>query len=171
MIVPLQNNYLVCQGISSFFLVACAPQSFSLFIETIDEEYTQWIERGDLIVISAPEGGELMQAWHLCELIRIYHVPVVALPKGHPGSSRLKMVASAGDRIELNCGIIRGTHPEQYLICASAELSGIHLSRLYGNEMGVMITDLPVTDMTFKIVHMSEGKLDEMVVEPGVVLS
>lgn len=164
MIVPLQNNYLVCRGISSFFLVACAPESFSLCIETADEEYAQWIERGDLIVISAPEGGDLMQAWHLCELIRTYHVPVVALPKGHPGSSRLKMVASAGDRIELNCGIIRGTHPEQYLICASAELSGIHLSRLHGDEIGVMI-DLPDgINITCRIVQMSEGRFDEMIV-------
>jgi len=169
MIIPLQNNSLICRGTSSFFLVACAPQAFPLFIETADEEYSQWIDRGDLIVISAPEGGDLIQAWHLCELICRYHVPVVALPKGHPGSSRLKMVASAGDRIELNCGIMRGTHPEQYLICASAELSGIHLSRLDGDEMGVVITNLPDTDILFKIVCMNEEKLGEMLVEADIV--
>jgi hypothetical protein len=142
MIVPLQSHYLVCRGTSSFFLVACAAWAFPLYVETVDEEYSQWIERGDLIVVSAPEGGELMQAWHLCELIRSYHVPVVALPRGHPGSSRLRMVVSAGERVELNCGIVRGTHPEQHLICASPELSGMQLARLNGNEMGVSI-DIP----------------------------
>ena len=143
MIVPLQSNYLVCRGTFSFFLVACATHAFFLHIETAHEEYSQWIEIGDLIVVSAPEGGELMQAWHLCELIRSYHVPVVALPKGHPGSSRLKMVVSAGEHVELNCGIVRGTHPEQHLICASSELSGIQLARLDGDEIGVSI-DMPV---------------------------
>ncbi|MDR2854683.1 MAG: alpha/beta hydrolase [Methanomicrobiales archaeon] len=153
MIIPLQSNYLVCHGTSSFFLVACATHAFSLYIETVDEEYSQWIERGDLIVISAPEGGELMQAWHLCELVRRYHIPVVALPKGHPGSSRLKMVVSAGERVELNCGIIRGTHPEQYLICASSELSGMQLARLDGDEMGVRV-DMPdhMRDLRFLLV-------------------
>jgi hypothetical protein len=157
MIIPLQSNYLVCRGTSSFFLVACATHAFSLCIETVDEEYNQWIESGDLIVISAPEGGELMQAWHLCELIRSYHVPVVALPKGHPGSLRLKMVVSAGERIELNCGIVRGTHPEQHLICASPELSGIQLTRLDEDKMGVKV-DMPehVKDIRFVLVWSEE---------------
>ena len=167
MIVPLQSNYLVCRGTSSFFLVACATHAFFLFIETVDEEYSQWIEKGDLIVISAPEGGELAQAWHLCELIHSYHVPVVALPKDHPGSARLRMVVSAGERVELNCSIIRGTHPEQHLICASYELSGIRLARLDGDDIGVSV-DMPkhVKNVRFSIVqNVDEGQLCEMEVD------
>lgn len=171
MIISLQSDYLVCRGTSSFFLVACAPHAFSLCIETVDEEYSQWIESGDLIVVSAPEGGELMQAWHLCELIRIYHVPVVALPKGHPGSSRLKMVVSAGERVELNCGIIRGTHPEQHLICASPELSGMQLARLDGDKMGVRV-DMPehVKDVRFvRVWSVDEERFCEMEVDASLL--
>ena len=167
MIVPLQDNFLVCRGTFSFFLVACAPRAFSLFVETSGDEYSQWIERGDLIVVSAPEGGDLMQAWHLCELVRSYHVPVIALPKGHIGSSRLRMVVSAGERVELNCGIVRGTHPEQHLICASHELSGISLARLDENEMGVeVIMPDHVQDIQFRIVqHVFDTLLCEMMIE------
>jgi hypothetical protein len=117
--------------------------AFPLYVETTQDEYSQWLERGDIVVVSAPEGGEIIHAWHLCELIRTHHVPVVALSKNHPASFRLTMVVSAGDKIELNCGIVRGTHPEQHLICASAELSGIHLSRLTDDACGVVLTHVP----------------------------
>jgi hypothetical protein len=80
-------------------------------------------------VVSAPEGGDLGQAMILLELIREYHAPLVVLPKGHPGSARLKMVISAGDEIELNCSIQRGTHPKQHLLCGSEEMAGMVLKR------------------------------------------
>ena len=40
------------------------------------------------------------------------------------------MVVSAGDRIELNCSIQRGTHPEQHLLCGSDEMAGLILKKV-----------------------------------------
>ncbi len=129
MIVPLGDGYLCIQSTHSFLLVGKVLSPFHLFIETYSDELCQYLEQGDLVVVSAPEGGDLGQAMILLELIREYHAPLVVLPKGHPGSARLKMVISAGDEIELNCSIQRGTHPKQHLLCGSEEMAGMVLKR------------------------------------------
>lgn len=123
--IPLSDGYLLIRGKSSFFLVARAPDTFALPIETTDAEVFQGVRRGDLIVVSAPEGGDPEQARMLCELVRTYRQPMVVLPKGHPGSSRLRMVISVAPEIMPKADIIRGTHPDQDVICSSAELSGL----------------------------------------------
>jgi hypothetical protein len=79
-------------------------------------------------------------AFMLLDLVRIHHVPLIVLPPDHPGSKRLRYVVSAGPSVELNCGIRRGTHPEQHLICSSPELSGIHLTGLCSD---IIIENLP----------------------------
>lgn len=121
-------------------VVARAGDRFSVCIETPAGEYCQAIEPDDLIAVSAPEGGEAEAGVMLIELVRRYRTPLIVLPKDHPGSRRLRYVVAAGPAIETNCSILRGTHPEQHLICASAGLSGIILR---GARGGVSIENLP----------------------------
>ena len=79
-------------------------------------------------------------AFMLLDLVRIHHVPLIVLPRGHPGSKRLRYVVSAGPSVELNCSIRRGTHPEQHLICSSTELAGICLTGICSD---IIIENLP----------------------------
>ncbi len=137
---PLEDEMLLVRGSSSFLLAGRVKTSFSLCIETTHDEYCQTLSSSDLVVVSAPEGGELEPAVMLIELVRTYRMPLLVLPKDHPGSRRIAYVVSAGAEIQTNCAIIRGTHPEQHLICASDELSGLHLQG-YGG--GVEITPDP----------------------------
>ena len=138
---PLADEMLLVRGRSSFFLAARVQSSFALCIETAQEEYCQTLSIGDLVVVSAPEGGALEPAAMLLELVRRFHMPLLVLPKDHPGSRRISYVVSAGEEIQTNCAIRRGTHPEQHLICASDELSGYHL---HGYGEGIEITPDPV---------------------------
>jgi hypothetical protein len=124
----LADELLLIQGKKSFLLVGRVNTSFALCIETFKEEYCQTISSGDLVVVSAPEGGPLEPAFMLIELVRTYHTPLLVLPKDHPGSRRIAYVVSVGHEIRTDCGIRRGTHPEQHLICSADELSGITLS-------------------------------------------
>lgn len=121
----LKKGNLLLKGKNSFILIGRAKRLFVLFIETFDKELCQTVRENDLIAVSAPEGGDPRQALMLLELIRDYNMPVMVLPKGHPGSERLKMVVSAGPEIIPGCGILRGTHPEQNVICASEDFSGL----------------------------------------------
>ena len=138
---PLADDrLLLVTGSGSFFLVAKSAERFSLCIETFEGEVCDTVEEGDLVVVSAPEGGPLDQARMLLALVRTYRMPLVVLPSGHPGTRRLSMVVSAGPRIEASCQIRRGTHPEQHLICSSAELAG---TRLRATPEGVEISGFP----------------------------
>ena len=103
---------------------------------------------GDLVAVSAPEGGSVEPALMLLELVRTHHLPLVVLPKNHPGSKRIPYVVSAGPEIRTNCSIVRGTHPEQHLICSSDELAGIALS---GTTEGIVISGIP-TGMSWDII-------------------
>jgi hypothetical protein len=140
MIIPLHDADLLIKAPGSFLLIGFVRETFTLFIETLTDEYCQHLNKGDLIAVSAPEGGDVRQAELLLELIRLWHAPLVVLPTEHPGSGRIRMVVSAGDQISLNCSIQRGTHPEQTVICSSDELSGVSLRAL---DEGVEISMLP----------------------------
>lgn len=140
MIHSFNDTFLLIRQNKAFLLVAHAGHRFSLCIETASEEYCQGIEPDDLLVVSAPEGGEPEAAVMLVELLRRFHTPLVVLPKDHPGSRRLRYVVSAGPVIETNCSIRRGTHPEQHLVCAAEGLSGITLRGVPG---GCEIENLP----------------------------
>jgi hypothetical protein len=140
MIAPVQDDFIIIRRGTSFLLVARAGHRFSLCIETIIEEFCQFLEPDDLIVVSAPEGGDIEAGIMLIELVRRHHTPLIVLPKDHPGSSRLRYVVSAGPFIETDCSIRRGTHPEQHLICAWEGLAGITLRGIDG---GVEIEHLP----------------------------
>jgi hypothetical protein len=140
MINPLSDNLLLIRKDSSFLIVGKVQKRFSLCLETSSDEYCQTVEPDDLIVVSAPDGGEPEAAAMLVELVRRHHTPLIVLPKDHPGSRRLRYVVSVGPLITTDCTIRRGTHPEQHLVCASGELSGI---TLHGTKKGVRIENLP----------------------------
>jgi hypothetical protein len=140
MFFALTDGYLLFRGLRSFLLVAKVRSKFGLCIETPEGEHIQGLSEEDLIAVSAPEGGSVEPARMLAELVRTYRMPLMVLPGKHPGSVRLRWVVSAGPVIELNCGIRRGTHPEQHLLCSSDELAGIVLTGVSG---GVEVENLP----------------------------
>ena len=140
MIFSLNDELLLIRGKKSFLLIALVKNRFGLCIETSHDEYCQGVNAGDLIVVSAPEDGVVEPAVMLIDLVRTYHVPLLVLPKDHPGSRRISYVVSVGPEIFTSCSIQRGTHPEQHLICSSDELAGITLKR---SEHGVNISPLP----------------------------
>ncbi|HWS21486.1 MAG TPA: alpha/beta hydrolase [Methanoregula sp.] len=140
MIFSLDDELLLIRGKKSFLLIALIKNRFGLCIETSHDEYCQGVNAGDLIVVSAPEDGAVEPAVMLIDLVRTYHVPLLVLPKDHPGSRRISYVVSVGPEIFTSCSIQRGTHPEQHLICSSDELAGITLKR---SKQGVNISPLP----------------------------
>lgn len=140
MIVPLRDEFLLISGTRSFLLAAKANALFALRIETPDHEYCQTIEPSDIVVVSAPEGGAVEPAIMLAEFVRTYHMPLIVLPKDHPGSKRFSYLVSVGPLITTSCTIRRGTHPEQHLVCSSDELAG---AAIRGCPDGVDITGLP----------------------------
>lgn len=144
---PGEGQALLIRGADSFLLLTIVRARFPLCIETFEGEVVQTVEPGDLVVVSAPEGGSLRQACILLELIALFHAPLVVLPSGHPGSRRLRMVVSAGPEIRASCSIQRGTHPEQHLICSSDELAGLRLIR---HREGVLIDGIrPEMEVTY----------------------
>jgi hypothetical protein len=136
----LDDELLLIRGKHSFLLIALVKNSFGLCIETSHDEYCQGVEAGDLVVVSAPEDGAIEPALMLIDLVRSFHVPLLVLPKDHPGSRRISYVVSVGPEIFTSCSIRRGTHPNQHMICSSPELAGITLKR---SEQGVNISPLP----------------------------
>ena len=136
----LDDELLLIRGKQSFLIIALVKNSFGLCIETADDEYCQGVDTGDLVVVSAPEDGAIEPALMLIDLVRTFHVPLLVLPKDHPGSRRISYVVSVGPEIFTSCSIRRGTHPDQHLICSSDELAGITLKR---SEHGVDVFPLP----------------------------
>jgi hypothetical protein len=137
---PPDDELLFIAGKYSFLLVSRVKDRFGLYIETSHDEYCQGVDPGDLIVVSAPEGGDVEPALMLMDLVRTFHVPLLVLPKDHPGSRRISYVVSVGPEILTSCSIRRGTHPEQNLICSSDELAGITMK---GSGQKVDISCLP----------------------------
>ncbi|MDV0443279.1 alpha/beta hydrolase [Methanorbis rubei] len=127
---------VLIRGRSSFLLVARATEKFPLIIETDTEELVQGVYPNDLIVVSAPEGGEVVPALYLLEMVATHHLPVIALGKSHPASRRISYVVSAAEKIEMRCDIRRGTHPEQHLLCTADEFAGMIL---FANENNLVI--------------------------------
>jgi hypothetical protein len=136
----LDGGLLLIRRDHSFLLIGTAGTKFSLCIETSQDEFCQGVMPGDVIAVSAPEGGPVEPALILMELVRTWHVPLLVLPKDHPGSRRISRVVSVAPEIHTSCSIRRGTHPEQHLICSSDELAGIVLK---GTGDGVEILHLP----------------------------
>jgi hypothetical protein len=138
--LPDTTALLLIRGSSSFLLAGKAASRFPLCIEYFSGELCTTLEPDDIIAVSAPGGGALEPAVMLLELIRSHHMPLLVLPQGHPGSKRLRYVVSAGPDISLSCGIQRGTHPDQHILCSSGELAGL---RLRGTPEGIATGPLP----------------------------
>jgi hypothetical protein len=126
--LPDPDTLLLIEGTRSFLLAGVSGTRFPLCLETSGGEICTTIEEGDIVAVSAPEGGPLEPAVMLLELVRTYRHPVVVLPHGHPGSRRLQYVVSSAPEIVLSCAIQRGTHPDQHLLCSSDELAGVILT-------------------------------------------
>jgi hypothetical protein len=141
-LLPDAATLLLIQGSSSFVLAGKAGSRFPLCIEYFSGEICTTLEKDDVIAVSAPEGGAREPAVMLLELVRRHHMPLLVLPKGHPGSKRLRYIVSAGPEISLSCRIQRGTHPEQHILCSSEELAGL---RLRGTAEGISTTPLPAS--------------------------
>jgi hypothetical protein len=134
------DRILLVQGDRSFLLAGRALSDFPLFIESFEGEERREVSPDDLVVVSAPEGGDTEPARMLLELVRRYRLPLLVLPKDHPGSGRLPLVVSVSRTLLLSCDIRRGTHPEQHLLCSSGELAGITLR---GSEGGIEVEGAP----------------------------
>jgi hypothetical protein len=137
---PLGDRVLLVRGDRSFLLAGRALAKFPLFIERFDGESCEEVLPDDLVCVSAPEGGETEPARMLLELVRRYHMPLLVLPKDHPGSGRLALVVSVAPSISLSCDIRRGTHPGQHLLCSSGELAGITLRGTHGD---IVVEEVP----------------------------
>jgi hypothetical protein len=148
----LDDELLLIGGQQSFLLVAKVKSRFGLCIETTDDEYCQGVDAGDLVVVSAPEGGAVEPALMLIDLVRTFHVPLLVLPKNHPGSRRISYVVSVGPEIFTSCSIQRGTHPDQHMLCSSGELSGIILrGECGGVHISSLQSDITVRHIKFKL--------------------
>jgi len=136
----LQDEIYLIRGKHSFLLIAKALERFPLCIETMAGEVCQGVDPADLVVVSAPEGGYVEPGLMMIELVRKYHIPLLVMPKEHPGSKRLSYVVSVGPVIRTNCFIRRGTHPEQEVICSHGEFDGVTLT---GTPDGFTALHLP----------------------------
>ncbi|MGA8070037.1 MAG: hypothetical protein WB946_00815 [Halobacteriota archaeon] len=105
-----------------------------LFIETVDDEIVMTVDPEDLLVASGFSNDRTTTNAIICTLalIRDSGSPLIVLPKHHPASARLKVVASVGKRTVLRCDIQKGTHPEQDVLCGSLGLNGLEVSSVEG---------------------------------------
>ena len=133
------DEILFLTGKSGELGVAKASKDMEIFIGTPDmDEVVQFLQTEDLIAVSAFDVGDKAEKGikSMLFLLRELASPIVVLPENHPTSRRLKMVVSCGDVIRLNCDIQPGTHPEQDILCAREELSGLEI---YAVDGGVEI--------------------------------
>ncbi|MCK9151718.1 hypothetical protein [Methanobacterium alcaliphilum] len=103
-----------------------------------DDEVVVYLEKEDLLVISAFGEGEIIEKGikSMAYLLREIGSPIIVLDDDHPTSQRLKMVVAVGPEIRLDCNIIPGTHPEQDILCSCEDLSGVKLT---ATDDGVLI--------------------------------
>ena len=106
-----------------------------LFIETVDDEIVMTVDPEDLLVASGFSNDRTTTNAIICTLalIRDSGSPLIVLPKHHPASARLKVVASVGKRTVVRCDIQKGTHPEQDVLCGSLGLNGLEVSSVDGH--------------------------------------
>ncbi|MCE5215048.1 MAG: hypothetical protein LLF83_10065 [Methanobacterium sp.] len=129
------DEILFLKGSSGELGVVKAAKDIQIFIGMPEgEEIVQFLQDEDLIAVSAFSTGEKAEKGIKCMIhfLREQGSPIIVLPKNHPTSKRLKMVVSCGDIIRLDCNIQPGTHPEQDILCACEDLSGVEISAYDG---------------------------------------
>ncbi len=137
------DEILFLKGNSGELGIVKASKDLQIFIGTPEgEEIVQFLDAEDLIAVSAFSVGKKAENGIKCmvHLLREHASPIVVLPKNHPTSKRLKMVVSCGDFLRLDCGIQPGTHPEQDILCACEDLSGVKIQAV---DSGVEIEGTP----------------------------
>ena len=121
-----------------------------IFIGTPDmDEIVIFLEKKDIIAVSSFNSGIIAEKGikSLIFLLRELGSPLVVLPENHPTSQRLPLVASCGEKVRLDCNITPGTHPEQDILCACDDLSGIEIK---ASEEGIKI-NIPFKNSNYKI--------------------
>ncbi len=114
-------------------------QDMQIFIGTPEkEEIVVFLGKDDIIAVSTFETGIKAEKGILSMmyLLKEFSAPILVLPKNHPTSKRLNMVVACGNHIKLDCDVQAGTHPEQDILCACNELSGLDINAV---EHGVEI--------------------------------
>ena len=108
-------------------IVKVVYENKMLFIATQDnEEIVQFLEPDDIIAVSnfkKDKRAIISQAY----LSREESSPLIILNKNHPSTKHLETVLSIGDKVNLNCNITPGTHPEQNILCSCNSLSGLKI--------------------------------------------
>jgi hypothetical protein len=128
--VPLDADEILfvrsTDGVIGVVKSGCVRQ---LFIETLEDEIVMAVSAEDLLVASGFSNDSTTTNAIVCtlSLIRDAGSPLIVLPKDHPASSRLRVVASVGKRTVLRCDIAKGTHPEQDVLCGPAGLNGLEI--------------------------------------------
>ena len=110
-------------------IIKVAYENKMLFIATQDnEEIVQFLQSDDLIAVSnfkKDKRAVKSQAY----LSREESSPIIILNRDHPSTKRLETVLSIGERVNLNCNITPGTHPEQDVLCSCDSLSGLEIEK------------------------------------------
>lgn len=134
--IPLQYNEIIfLKGNTGTVGVAKFAKNGQIFIGTPDtDEIVMFLEKEDIIAVSSLKNSSYSENGikSLIFLLRDVGAPLVVLPSDHPTSKRLPLVASCGEKIRLNCNITPGTHPEQDILCACDELSGLEIKAIKG---------------------------------------
>jgi hypothetical protein len=108
-------------------------RDMQIFIGTPEkEEIVVFLGKDDLIAVSTFNTGlkEEIGIKSMIYLLKEFSSPIIVLPKDHPTSNRLKMVVACGDHIRLDCNVQAGTHPEQDILCACEDLSGLDIKAM-----------------------------------------
>ncbi len=127
------NEILFLIGSSGELGLSKTGKDMQIFIGTPDkEEIVLFLGKDDLIAVSTFNVGlkEEIGIKSMIYLIKEFSSPIIVLPKNHPTSKRLKMVVACGDRIRLDCNVEAGTHPEQDILCACEDLSGLNITAI-----------------------------------------
>ncbi|MBR3139478.1 MAG: hypothetical protein IKF11_01235 [Methanobrevibacter sp.] len=110
-------------------IIKVAYENKMLFIATQDnEEIVQFLQSDDIIAVSnfkKDKRAVKSQAY----LSREESSPIIILNRDHPSTKRLETVLSIGERVNLNCNITPGTHPEQDVLCSCDSLSGLEIEK------------------------------------------
>lgn len=134
--IPLQVDEIIfLKGDTGTVGIAKFAKNGHIFIGTPDkEEIVMFLEKEDIIAVSALNSGSFSEDGikSLIFLLRDLGAPLVVLPSDHPTSKRLPLVASCGEKIRLDCNITPGTHPEQDILCACDDLSGVEIEGVKG---------------------------------------
>ena len=124
------DEILFLIGSSGELGLAKTGQDMQIFIGTPEkEEIIVFLEKDDLIAVSTFDVGEKAEKGikSMIYLLKEFSSPIIVLPENHPTSKRLKMVVACGDHIRLDCDVQAGTHPEQDILCACQDLSGLDI--------------------------------------------